>query len=226
VVGTLTSFPPDLGASYAAACDLVEVRLDHMLPDPDWLERSRGIERQIQPVILTPRLKSDGGKWPGSDEERFPVFKAALETLCAVDIEFTSKIRDQVCALAKTAGKVSIVSYHDFDKTPEASQLRAVISEAQKQASIVKITTMIRDKKDIDILRSLLSNKSDVPLCVMGMGPLGTDTRIMFPTLGSYLTYGYLDKPAAPGQLPAKTLTAQLQQRLSTYRQAPAQVSS
>jgi len=220
VVGTLLSFPADsLSAEVPSACDIIEIRLDHILPDPNWLERARLIEQQIYPVILTPRLKSEGGKWLGPDEERLPIFKAALENLSAVDIEFTSKIREQVCDIAKAQRKTCIVSHHDFEKTPPLAELQAIISETQNRASIVKVTTMIRDSKDIVTLRSLLANQRDTPLCVMGMGPLGTDTRITFPTLGSYLTYGYLDKPAAPGQLPAKALADQLRQRLPAYRQ-------
>jgi 3-dehydroquinate dehydratase-1 len=220
VVGTLLSFPPEsLAPEASSACDVIEVRLDHILPEPNWLNRSRTIQEQTSPVILTLRLKSEGGKWSGSDEERLPFFKAAIENLSAVDIEFTSKIRDHVCEIAKAHGKACIVSHHDFDKTPPLAELRAVISEAKKMASIVKVTTMIKASNDIETLRSLLATPQEVPLCIMGMGPLGTDTRITFPTLGSCLTYGYLDKPAAPGQLPAKALVDQLRQRLPSYRQ-------
>jgi 3-dehydroquinate dehydratase I len=222
VVGTLLSFPSgSLAAEASSACDVVEVRLDHILPDPDWLERARLIEQHAAPVILTLRLKPEGGKW-ADDVERLPIFKTALETLSAVDIEFASKIRDQVCELAKACGKICIVSHHDFNKTPPLAELQSVISEAKRLASIVKVTTMIRDSKDIETLRALLAAQQNVPLCVMGMGPLGTDTRVTFPTLGSYLTYGYLDKPAAPGQLPAKALVDQLRRRMPAYRQNPA----
>src|SRR5689334_12421318 len=115
----MLSFPPgSLAAEAASACDIIEVRLDHILPESNWLERSQGIQEQISPVILTLRLESEGGKWSGSDEGRLPVFVSALENLSAVDIEFTSKIRDQVCEIAKARGKTCIVSHHDFDKTP------------------------------------------------------------------------------------------------------------
>ena len=42
------------------------------------------------------------------------------------------------------------------------------------------------------------------------MGPLGPQTRIDFPKLGSCLTYGYLDAPVAPGQVSARELMRQL----------------
>ena len=49
-------------------------------------------------------------------------------------------------------------------------------------------------------------------LCVIGMGPDWAHTRVLFPQLGSCLTYGYLDKPTAPGQFSAAELTEKLQQ--------------
>jgi 3-dehydroquinate dehydratase len=38
------------------------------------------------------------------------------------------------------------------------------------------------------------------------MGPLGPQTRVEFPKLGSCFTYGYLDEPVAPGQPAARDL--------------------
>jgi 3-dehydroquinate dehydratase len=45
------------------------------------------------------------------------------------------------------------------------------------------------------------------------MGKLGPQTRVLFPKLGSCLTYGYLDVPVAPGQISARELTLQLRSR-------------
>ena len=53
-------------------------------------------------------------------------------------------------------------------------------------------------------LKQLLAKDWGLPLCVIGMGTLGTPTRTDFPRLGSCLTYGYLDTPVAPGQLSAR----------------------
>ncbi len=69
---------------------------------------------------------------------------------------------------------------------------------------------MVKSSRHIATLEGLLSDDWSVPLCVIGMGPLGTPTRLSFATAGSCLTYGYLDKPAAPGQWPAKELYAAL----------------
>jgi 3-dehydroquinate dehydratase-1 len=88
--------------------------------------------------------------------------------------------------------------------------LGAIIFGAQKIASIVKVSTQVNCADDEDTLRFLLAQKWKRPLCLIGMGAKWAHTRVSFPKLGSCLTYGYLDKPAAPGQMSAAELTLQL----------------
>lgn len=224
VVGTLLALPSDFPTRQSVLAtdvpaDILEVRLDQMPPEVRWLEKCKSLENRGWTVLLTLRLQSEGGKWIKPDEERLPVFKEALEHLSAVDVEFASKIRDQVCQMAKNLGKACIVSHHDFQKTPPLKELQNIVSEAQQHGSIVKISTMVASDGDVQTLRDLLAGSWTVPLCVIGMGSFGTQTRVTFPTLGSYLTYGYLDKPAAPGQLPAPALVQQLRQLLPRYNE-------
>jgi 3-dehydroquinate dehydratase-1 len=68
---------------------------------------------------------------------------------------------------------------------------------------------------DEDTLRSLLGRKWKRPLCIIGMGTAWTHTRASFPLLGSCLTYGYLDKPAAPGQIAVADLTRRLREEMA-----------
>lgn len=219
VVGVLTSsvpedFPP---SGEEGPSDLVEIRLDQMPQQEDWLARGRSIEARGLPVILTIRLDSEGGGWNGIDEERLELFEQALQHLSAVDVELRSPIASQVAMAAKRLGKICILSYHDFERTPPLSELRSIISEGQGVSSVVKISTMIKAKKDVETLQSLLAGSWKVPICIIGMGPLGTHTRVSFAALGSCLTYGYLDKPSAPGQLPASELVQQLRALLPKY---------
>jgi 3-dehydroquinate dehydratase-1 len=219
VVGVLTSaipedFPP---SGEEGPSDLVEIRLDQMPQQRDWLARGRSIEARGLPVILTLRLDSEGGGWSGADEERLPFFEQALEHLSTVDVELRSRIASQVAVASRRLGKVCILSYHDFERTPPLAALRSVIAEAQENGSIVKISTMIKAKRDIETLQSLLAGSWKVSVCVIGMGPLGTHTRVSFAALGSCLTYGYLDKPSAPGQLRASELVQQLRALLPDY---------
>ncbi len=225
VVGTVSR--ADALAKLAGAgthdCDIIEVRLDLIGADaPGWLEQAKAIEAQGSPVIVTIRLANEGGKWTQPDEARLPLFQTALEHLSAADIEFCSPLLGKVSALAAQRQKALIVSCHDFQKTPAADELRRVIRKASDCGTIVKIATLVQTDADVTTLRELLTEKSLVPICLLGMGSpandsqagkLGPQTRVLFPKLGSCLTYGYLDTPVAPGQVHARELMQQLRSR-------------
>jgi len=200
VVGTLSAFPVPQNAT--EVCDIVEVRLDLLGTSVVW--------PQIDlPILLTIRSNTEGGKWNGTDKERVELYRKWMPQVAAVDVEFSSPIAAEVCKLAKDAGVASIISFHDFSATPTIETLQAIVERGQKVGSIVKIVTLANMERDVEILRTLLSNRSS-PLCVMGMGQYAAMTRVEFPKLGSCLTYGYLDKPLAPGQTSAAELSAQL----------------
>ena len=80
VVGTLSSldFRGDIPS------DIVEVRLDRTGRPSDWLERCKAIEAGGKPVLLTPRLKAEGGSWEADDLPRLEIYKEALRELAAV----------------------------------------------------------------------------------------------------------------------------------------------
>jgi 3-dehydroquinate dehydratase type I len=208
VVGVLSSLEGD----FPLAGDIVEVRLDKVSRMPDWLDRCRAIEARGKPVLLTIRLRSEGGEWPVDDENRLHLFADGLRALSAVDVELSSVICGAVTKQAEQLGKVCLVSHHDFEKTPPLPELESIVERAQQNGAVAKVATMIRGEADVEILRALLSRKRKRPLCVIGMGEAWKQTRVLFPKLGSCLTYGYLDKPTAPGQVSAAELVRQIGQ--------------
>jgi 3-dehydroquinate dehydratase-1 len=212
VVGTITSAAMLKGfaGQRNEACDIAEIRLDQVGQAEDWLSLGREIEASGTPVIMTTRVRSEGGQWPDNDKARLYVIREGLQHLASVDVEFNSDLMPQVCAEAKALKKAVIVSFHDFEKTPSFDELKGIAAKAAKHGTIVKISTMVKSNEDIASLHKLLGAELDVPLCVIGMGAFGTKTRVTFPTMGSCLTYGYLDAPSAPGQLSAKALSEQL----------------
>ena len=197
--GTLTS----LAAGTARDCDIVEIRLDLIGADTT---RHLELAAKLEPVIVTIRLPSEGGKWPQLDEARLPLFDAALRCCTAVDIEYQSALLHKVSALAVKHQKALIVSYHDFDKTPPAHELKKIMARAANYGTVVKITTLTKTEDDLAVLRELFNESCSAALCVLGMGPLASRSRTEFPRLGSCLTYGYLDEPVAPGQPAARDL--------------------
>jgi 3-dehydroquinate dehydratase-1 len=221
VVGTISSLE-SLNAFAAAQvnfCDIVEVRLDEFGERSAWLDGCKEIEDLGMPVILTIRLQNEGGKWDKQDKLRMPLFEEALNHLAAVDVELESKLMPAVCKLAKSLQKSTVISFHDFDKTPSFGKLKEIAEKSAEHGSLVKISTMAKTSQDILTLQKLLECDFGVPLCVIGMGASATKTRITFPSMGSCLTYGYLDTPSAPGQLSARTLNEQLRSILPDYNQ-------
>ena len=192
-------------------CDIVEVRLDLISPTTQqWVEHAQAIEAHGLPVIVTIRLAEEGGQWNQADETRIPLFETALRHLTAVDIELRSPILEQVSVLASRHQRALIVSYHDFQTTPPIDELKKVMARAANFGTVVKIATFTRTEEDVATLRTLFYENCSAALCVLGMGPLGPQTRVEFPRLGSCLTYGYLDVPVATGQVPARDLMQQL----------------
>jgi 3-dehydroquinate dehydratase-1 len=207
-----------LAAGTERDCDVVEVRLDLIGPDTPrtprarggWLESAQAIEARGLPIIVTIRLAEEGGQWKQSDESRLALFEEALRHLSAADIELRSPLVERVSVLARRHQRALIVSHHDFAKTPSADELKQIMTKAAKFGSVVKVATLTTTEADVATLRSLFHENFPFALCVLGMGPLGAQTRVEFPKLGSCLTYGYLDAPVAPGQVSARELMRQL----------------
>lgn len=206
VAGVLSS----LDGNVALAGDIVEVRLDKMARPADWLERCQAIESRGKPVLLTIRLRAEGGEWPADDTARLKLYEDALPALSAVDVELSSTICPAVTKLAEKLGKVCVVSHHDFQNTPTLGELESIMERARQNGAVAKIATMIRSDADVGILQALLAKRGQRPLCVIGMGDAWKQTRVAFAKLGSCLTYGYLDKSTAPGQVSAVELSRQV----------------
>lgn len=208
VVGTLSTLTPRV----ALHGDILEVRLDKMERTPDWLKRCARLQFGGKPVLLTIRLSAEGGNWASDDEQRLDLYKQGLQELAAVDVELHSVISKAVAREAARLNKASVISFHDFQKTPPLKELCGIVERAHDIGSIAKISTMIKNAADADVLRSLLRRRWEMPICVIGMGRKWSKTRIEFAQLGSCLTYGYIDKPTAPGQMSAAELVRRLRQ--------------
>ena len=119
---------------------------------------------------------------------------------------------------ARKAGTVVIGSHHDFERTPKVSVLKDVVRRGRRAGvDIVKIATFIRRAEDVFVLLELLGEVDGGPLCLIGMGPLGLQTRIRLACDGSCLTYGFVDRPAAPGQWSCGELVARLRESCASF---------
>src|ERR1700722_1166328 len=210
VVGTLSSLAPKRKLSG----DILEVRLDKMARPADWLKRCAALQSGGKPVLLTVRLRAEGGDWESDGEERLEIYRQGLRELAADDVELSSVIRREAASEATRLKKASVISFHDFEKTPPLRELGEIVKKAHAIGSIAKVSTMIQQESDVEVLRALLRQRWEKPLCVIGMGRAWSKTRIEFATLGSCLTYGYIDRPTAPGQMSAAELVRRVSRAL------------
>lgn len=186
--------------------NILELRLD-LLNFSDLDEMKKIIERiklnTKLPCIATNRLRTDGGKWEGSEDERIALLINILPFVEAVDIELSADEdqRSKVIDAAKAENVTVIISAHDFETTPSVEEMKNILNEAHEAgADIAKLAVLAHTKQDVlDLLQA--TSDMEKPVCTIAMGELGKHSRIIAPCYGSRLTYGVIAKAVAPGQI-------------------------
>ena len=207
--------PFSLTKTKNAGLDIAEARIDLFQSTKPKnvaaaLEHFKGI-----PTVATIRTKNEGGGWKGSEVARQDLFKSIIPLVDAVDIELSSAdTLKKIGPLARKQGKLLIVSYHNFETTPKLSALKKIIRNAEARgADIVKIATQVDEAhpEHMESLINLLMQRMRKNLIVIGMGSEGVITRLMFPRLGSLITFASDGNAAtAPGQVPYKQMSEML----------------
>ena len=108
----------------AGWADLLEIRLDH-LKKPDLAALLTDPPR---PVIVTNRLESEGGKFRGTESDRLAILEKALQFKPAMmDLELSAGERVIGEFTRKKDGTRLIISFHDFNGTPDLSVLEDLL---------------------------------------------------------------------------------------------------
>lgn len=145
-----------------------------------------------------------------TDEERLSMLSCAIRygaRYADVEIESDVSYIRQIRELANEMGVKLIISWHDFDETPDPETVEEIISKARVMgADIVKIATMAKTAEDSALILGLYSRHNDI--IAFCMGREGVITRIAAPFLGAEFTFATLDesRATAPGQLPLVTM--------------------
>jgi len=183
--------------------DLFEWRADNyegVSSKKETLETMRQLQRAAKdkPLIFSIRNNTSGGPYPFSEEERARACRWAIESgymdLVELELSFGKKAITSLIDAANERNVKTIVSFYDFDKTPEQKQLIAALDECDSYgADLSKLAVMAKTKKDIlNLLIGMwkLENSSGgKPRIVVGMGPQGNISRILPSFFGSVLTY-------------------------------------
>ncbi len=194
--------PRAIAAMRRAGVDLVELRVD--------LFRSHDLERIVSeisrykrfPRLVTVRSAREGGLWKGSDAARIALYEALLPHADAVDVELSStKVLAAIAPVAKKAKKTLVVSFHDFSRTPPPAVLLGIVTRARRAgADVVKIAAYARKAADVRALGAFTAAHARKNLITIAMGKEGAVSRILFPVLGSLVTFSSDGAPTAPGQ--------------------------
>ena len=181
--------------------DFAEIRFDYLKKSdiPIVLE---DVKKSLSRCVCTLRPRSEGGVFIGKEDERRLILRLIAEyNPFLLDVEFNAIQKDKKLAsyLRKTKCKL-LISWHDFKKTPNESQLKSKFNKMAKFSDIVKIVTVANSVSDASRLLSLYSIKSENETIAFCMGEQGKFSRILCLHLGSPFTYVSLGKAIAPGQ--------------------------
>jgi 3-dehydroquinate dehydratase-1 len=194
--------------------DVLEIRVDRFENTGlDYVEESVRERRRARiPVILTVRNdKAEGGETGISDDDKYKIFAGVISLVDALDIELSSPLLAGAVNLARENGKVAVVSAHNFRETLSGAKLKNLLDKAKDSgADIVKIAMQAESGEDIKRLAAFTLENRDKNIITVSLGSLGSVSRLMFPVLGSLLTYSYISKESAPGQVPLEKLRADM----------------
>ena len=193
---SLGEMPFDTCLQLASAWPLVEIRLDLIQPDPEKIELLAG---QCRQWIATCR--------PGNLSERerkILLAKSIRSGATYVDIEYEAGVayRQSLVNLAKKCQSKVIISYHNFESTPDVDTLNRIIRHSVVMgADIVKIAVTAFSPADCALIMSLYGHHER--LVAFAMGEAGRVTRITTPFVSDKFTFASIDEEniTAPGQL-------------------------
>jgi 3-dehydroquinate dehydratase-1 len=183
--------------------DAVEVRVDALLAKKVPVEKiEAALRARKHPALLTLRLPVEGGHRAWTPAARRDLFLRLMPLAEAVDIELAAaRALAPVIAEARRTGKTVILSAHAITRPATAAQIARWTARFEPgPRTLLKIAGLIKSWRDLQRLSALLVNHPDWSLAVMGLGPHAAQSRRVLAALGSRLLYGYLDRPAAPGQ--------------------------
>ena len=202
-----------------SGADLAEWRVDWFT---EWNDASRIVEalRQIRtglgemPLLVTFRTKGEGGEADITEEQYHCLYETVINSGYAdlIDLElfFGDAVTEKLISLAAKRGVKTVISNHDFTKTPQKEELIQRLKEMERRgADIAKIAVMPQSAFDVAAVleaTAVASSELSCPVITMAMGGKGVISRMAGQIFGSAVTFAALGKASAPGQVPLDQL--------------------
>ncbi len=149
------------------------------------------------PVVLTCRPERQGGHFPGSEEERIDVLRAAIESgVSWVDLEtdIEAKTRTELMSIAE--GKTQVIaSIHTDEEPGSASEIVSDIEDMASSGEILKVCYKTSGRNSgLKLFEAAWNLKeSELKTSIMGLGAGGDWTRIHAPLLHQDLVYSTME---------------------------------
>lgn len=193
--------------------DLIEWRADFYEDSDNNIEElSKDIKKcTTKPIIFTLRSVKEGGNLSiksNTYDSMINIYKTIIDKklFSIIDIELlTIKENDikELIKLSKKENIKTILSNHDFNKTPNKLEIIHRIKKMIKlKADIAKVAYTPKKQKDVLTLLELHNEINNIPLITISMGEEGVITRLFY----SVITFASAKRASAPGQIEATKL--------------------
>ncbi|MEO8779690.1 MAG: type I 3-dehydroquinate dehydratase [Rhodanobacter sp.] len=219
-----TAILDELSSIFSLKPDLIEWRVDFfegVADMADVIDLARRLRRDAGdiPLIFTLRSEREGGQPVTLTDGHVA---ALCEAICAqqvvdfVDFEMSAPAEHivRVRTACHSSGTQLILSYHNFQETPDAEQLHRTFCTAQSlDGDIAKVAVTPRDLADVLVLLMATlraSRELRLPLISISMGGYGALTRMIGWVFGSSVTFAVGQTSSAPGQIPLEDLNVVL----------------
>ena len=204
--------------------DLIEWRVDYF-QDIGHIATVIEIARQIKkaakaiPLIFTCRSANEGGqRIPLNDAEIVKLYVDVCASRCidivAYELSNLTRNLEQIRKASRDNDVAMLMSFHNFQYTPEAAILSAKFRDAEQLgADIAMVAVMPRAHEDVlTLLGATLraSESSGIPVIGVSMGAIGSVSRLVGGVYGSAVTFAVGKGYSGPGQVPIEELRAVL----------------
>lgn len=167
------------------------------------------------PVIFTCRSMNEGGERIAlNDADVVKLYVAACACRCIDVIDYELSNSSENLARLRNVSRdndvAMIMSYHNFQRTPDAAVLTAKFADAERLgANIAKIAVMPGNADDVLTLLGATLKADEaggIPLIGLSMGGIGSLSRMIGWAYGSTVTFAVGKSSSAPGQIPIEDL--------------------
>jgi 3-dehydroquinate dehydratase type I len=197
----------------------IEYRVDYA---PNIIQWTEAMFRQLisgvsVPVILTMRMKAEGGQQELEEATRIEILKriiAAQPAFVDLEVRIAKAALEELYLLTEKFQVKRIYSLHNFEGTPNDIKAETLLNQIKARcpglkrgedldSSIIKLVFYARCERDnliaLELCRNL-SREHRKSLCFC-MGEKGVYSRVMCLRFGALFAYASITDCTAPGQI-------------------------